>query len=81
MGWTKEQVDEIAESCLASDVKYDLAKMQEWDEGKVIAFFENGGAEEPPPPPEISKLEDIWSYMPDEVKWRSNGTVAVSHPC
>ena len=34
MGWTKEQVDEIAEELLALDVQYDLAKLQDYDEDK-----------------------------------------------
>ena len=77
MGWAKEQIDEIAEECLASDIKYDLGQMQGWSEDKVREFFENGGAEEAPPPPEVGKVKDIWSSIPNEVKYRTNGTVAV----
>ena len=78
--WTREQVDEIAEECLATDIVYDVSKMQGWSEDKIREFFENGGAEEAPAPPEISMpavKRDIWTYMPDEVKWRSNDSVAV----
>ena len=78
MTWSKEQVDSIAEECLATDIEYDLAKMQEWDEDKIREYFENGGSETAPPPPEVSPVKpDIWSYIPDEVKWRANESVAV----
>ena len=36
MAWTKEQIDEIAEECLASDVQYDLAKMQGKTEDECV---------------------------------------------
>eukprot|EP00966_Prymnesium_polylepis_P078173 1812042-Prymnesium_polylepis.1 len=36
MAWTKEQIDEIAEEFLASDVQYDLAKMQGKTEDECV---------------------------------------------
>jgi len=78
MGWTKEQIDEIAEECLASDIPYDLTKMQDKTEDTIREFFENGGADEAPPPPVIASADgDCWGALPDEIKWKSNGSVAV----
>ena len=79
MGWTKEQIDEIASECFANDVKYDLAALQSYDEDAIREYFENGGSDEAPPPPEVltAKSPDCWSPLPEEIKWRTNGTVAV----
>ena len=42
MVWTKEQVDEIAEELMATDIAYDLAKIQDYDEDKCALRGESG---------------------------------------
>ena len=37
MVWTKEQVDEIAEELMATDIQYDLAKIQDYSEDKCVS--------------------------------------------
>jgi len=77
MAWTDEQIEELRAECFANDIKYDLAAMQDWDEEKIREFFENGGAEEAPPAPEVELTKDIWTYMPPEVKYKTNGSVVM----
>lgn len=43
MPFTKEEIDDIAAECFASDVPYRIAQLQYWEEDAIREWFENGG--------------------------------------
>lgn len=53
MPLSRQRLLEIRDECFADDVEIDFEVMQQWDEARAFAFFENPTVEPaaPPPPP------------------------------